>query len=293
MKVSRPLSISVPLGGVRFAESVHEEDFLMARRADPYPKLVYLLKGVVQWEMGDGVLRPAVGAGTVWAVPARVPHRFHDLEPATLLLLGISPARVEPGGASTWRDVWRGLVGVAGEGRRLTLDRGARQRVEGAWRRALLEQSHPRIGADVVLRALAADVLVLLARLPAMEAERSSRRRVEAVARELEETFFEPWTVERAAQRAGLSRRRLTALFRDVTGRSLGERVTELRLAHAARLLASGDHSILGAMFSSGFGDASHFYRLFRGRFGVAPGRWRAVSAGNSGAFPPRSALER
>jgi AraC-like DNA-binding protein len=185
------------------------------------------------------------------------------------------------------------LVGVAGEGRRLTLDRGARQRVEGAWRRALLEQSHPRIGADVVLRALAADVLVLLARLPAMEAERSSRRRVEAVARELEETFFEPWTVERAAQRAGLSRRRLTALFRDVTGRSLGERVTELRLAHAARLLASGDHSILGAMFSSGFGDASHFYRLFRGRFGVAPGRWRAVSAGNSGAFPPRSALER
>ena len=41
MKVSRPLSISVPLGGVRFAESVHEEDFLMARRADPYPKLVY------------------------------------------------------------------------------------------------------------------------------------------------------------------------------------------------------------------------------------------------------------
>jgi AraC-like DNA-binding protein len=263
---------------VRFAESVHEEDFLMARRADPYPKLVYLLKGVVQWEMGDAVLRPAVGAGTVWVVPAQVPHRFQDLEPATLLLLGLSPERVQAGASASWSEVWRGLVGEVGEGQRLTLDRGARQRVEGAWRRALLEQSHPRVGAEVVLQALAAEVLVLLARLPAMDAERSSRRRVQAVARELEETFFESWTVERAAQRAGLSRRRLTALFREVTGQSLGERVTELRLAYAARLLASGDHSILGAMFSSGFGDASHFYRLFRARFGVPPGRWREVS---------------
>jgi hypothetical protein len=218
----------------------------------------------------------------VWAVPARVPHRFEDLEPATLLLLGLSPERVQAAGAANWREVWRGLVGEAGEGRRLTLDRGARQRVEGAWRRALLEQSHPRMGADLVLQALAAEVLVLLARLPAMDAERSSRRRVQAVVRELEETFFEPWTVERAAQRAGLSRRRLTTLFRDVTGQSLGERITALRLAHAARLLASGDHSILGAMFSSGFGDASHFYRVFRARFGVPPGRWRQVSARRS-----------
>ncbi|MBM3873395.1 MAG: helix-turn-helix transcriptional regulator [Verrucomicrobia bacterium] len=77
------------------------------------------------------------------------------------------------------------------------------------------------------------------------------------------------------------------------SGRRSGVWGAELRLAHAARLLASGDHSILGAMFSSGFGDASHFYRLFRGRFGVAPGRWRKVSAGNSGAFPPQSASGR
>ena len=250
----------------------------MARRADPYPKLVYLLKGVVQWEMGDALLRPAVGAGTVWVVPAHVPHRFQDLEPATLLLLGLSPERVGGGASANWGEVWSGLMGEAAEGQRLTLDRGARQRVEGAWRRALLEQSHPRVGAEMVLQALAAEVLVLLARLPAMDAERSSRRRVQAVVRELEETFFESWTVERAAQRAGLSRRRLTALFREVTGQSLGERIAELRLAHAARLLASGDHSILGAMFSSGFGDASHFYRLFRARFGVPPGRWRAAS---------------
>lgn len=88
----------------------------MARRADPYPKLVYLLKGVVQWEMGDAVLRPAVGAGTVWVVPAQVPHRFQDLEPATLLLLGLSPERVQAGASANWSEVWRGLVGEAGEG---------------------------------------------------------------------------------------------------------------------------------------------------------------------------------
>ena len=72
----------------------------------------------------------------------------------------------------------------------------------------------------------------------------------------------------------GMSRRHFSNLFRALTGRSFLEQLTELRLTHAASLLRDNRHSIVGAAFSSGYGDLSHFYRLFRTRFGEPPRTW-------------------
>jgi len=270
MKVSQPLVVTVPPRSVLFAESVHEADFRMIRRQDPFHKLVYVLKGSVVREVGQQRRETPSPAGSVLAVPEGVAHRFHDQEPATLLLLCLSnefleddPERIE---------LWNGVVHAPGS--RLWLDRSTRQRLESGWRRALLEQAHPRLGGGALVRALAVQSLVLLARLPVVDPERTSHQRVADLAREIAETFFEAWTVDRAALRTGLSRRRLTTLFREVTGRTLSDHVTDLRLTHAARLLSSGEHSILGTMFSCGFGDTSHFYRQFRQRFGLPPGQW-------------------
>ena len=65
-----------------------------------------------------------------------------------------------------------------------------------------------------------------------------------------------------------------TYLARELTGRTFLEQLTELRLTHAATLLRDNRHSIIGAAFSSGYGDLSHFYRLFRARFGQPPRAW-------------------
>ena len=70
------------------------------------------------------------------------------------------------------------------------------------------------------------------------------------------------------------------------TGRTFLEQLTELRLTHAARLLEENRHSIIGAAFSSGYGDLSHFYRLFRHRFGQPPRTWLEK---RPGAVLPRS----
>jgi AraC-like DNA-binding protein len=50
-------------------------------------------------------------------------------------------------------------------------------------------------------------------------------------------------------------------------------------LAHAAKLLRGREHSLLGVIFTCGFNDVSHFYRMFRRRYGAAPGAW--LSRGN------------
>lgn len=271
MKVSRPLNVTVPAGGVRFAESVHDADFRMARRADPFHKLVYVLKGSVTRHDGEEGPPDLAPTGSVWVVPAGIPHRFQDQEPATLLLLCVDPKFLESerGAADVWAETLR-----AGR-RKLWLDRTSRARLEEPWRRALLEQAHPRLGSGALVRALALQSLVFLARLPVIRGGLTSGQRVHAVVQEMSETFFEGWTVDRAAARAGLSRRRFTALFREATQRTFNDQLVEWRLVHAERLLRSREHSILGAMFSCGFGDTSHFYRLFKRRFGVPPGQVR------------------
>jgi AraC-like DNA-binding protein len=71
-----------------------------------------------------------------------------------------------------------------------------------------------------------------------------------------------------------MSRRHFSKLFRAVTGHSFLEELTSLRMRHAAVLLRAGTHSVLGAAFSSGYGDLSHFYRLFRAYHGKPPGAW-------------------
>ena len=124
------------------------------------------------------------------------------------------------------------------------------------------------------MRALAAQTLVLLARLPPAAAGTSAASRVAAVTREIEETFFDQWDLDRAASRAGLSRRRFTDLFRAANKKTFWDFLNEQRLNHAARLLRTGENSVMGVMFSCGFNDLSHFYRLFRTRYGKPPAMW-------------------
>ena len=126
----------------------------------------------------------------------------------------------------------------------------------------------------------AAQVLGALARVPAQAAADDAEQRVAAVARDLAESFYEPWSLERACAQAAMSRRHFSALFRRLTGRTFLDQLTEHRLTHAAVLLNDNRHSIIGAAFSSGYGDLSHFYRLFRARFGKPPRAWLEKSRG-------------
>jgi AraC-like DNA-binding protein len=138
----------------------------------------------------------------------------------------------------------------------------------------MLETAHARIGGAISVRALAMQIILLLARLPPSVAKDNAEQRVAAVSREVEEMLYDEWNLDRAALRAGLSRRRFSDLFRKQHGVTFKERLVDLRLTHAARLLRAGEHSTMAVMFSCGFNDLSHFYRLFRQRFGAAPKAW-------------------
>lgn len=266
-RLSLPLSVKLPANGVLFAESVHAQDFRMQERVDPFHKLLYVLAGEVEFQTKTGNV--IVKSGSVLAVPAGLAHALVDRAPSTLLLLCLGRSFVAAADlAALWREV------AQAPRHRLALSRPNRLRIEGYWRRALLEGASPRAGGRLALRCLAQEIVLYLARLPPVSDTDTPDARVATVRREIDESFHDEWSLDRAAQRAGLSRRHFSTLFRAATGVSFWHHLNERRLLHAADLLAGGEHSIVGVMFSCGFNDLSTFYRQFRRRFGVPPGSW-------------------
>lgn len=265
---SLPLEIKVSGTGVHFAESVHARDFEMSERCDPFHKLLLVQRGRVELHTKTG--RESVETmgreRALLPIPAGVRHRVLDQEPSVILLLGLGDEFLRRDD-DVWQ-IWLRLQRNPVDAR--VMEGG----FAGWWRRAVLEQTLQGPGAGVTVRAMALQVLVAADRNVARPTAHSAVERVRMVQREVKETFFEAWDIDRAAQRAGLSRRQFTLRFKEVTGETFVDHLNGLRLIHAERLLRTGGHSVTGATFSAGFEDLSHFYRLFRGKHGMPPRRW-------------------
>jgi AraC family transcriptional regulator len=65
--------------------------------------------------------------------------------------------------------------------------------------------------------------------------------------------------------------------FHRRTGRTVGAYMRELRIAHACRMLDSGNATLAEIALACGFADQSHFASAFRRVMGLTPGRYRAL----------------
>ena len=106
-----------------------------------------------------------------------------------------------------------------------------------------------------------------------------------AVLAEIARRFGNPGLdVDTIASGVGLSRRSVQRLLEE-TGKPFTEHVRERRLQRAHAILSDPAFShlrIIDIAFTTGFGDVSHFNRLFRRRFGDTPTGVR-VAAGRDG----------
>ncbi len=274
---NRPVEVNFPPNGVFVLESRHGGAFRMEETAHDYWKVLHPFRGAGRLVVrGRGM---SLGAGDVALVPPGVKHRIEDEAGKPLALYGVC--------------VRREVLGAAGEQSGRTGN--ARVFRGAAWggeatrilRALLLEQSRPDGAAAAMAVGLAWQLMALAWRAaeggagPVAGGKPEARGgparvRVAAYVRQLARTFPAETTIDAAAARLGLGRRRFTDLFRATSGMSWVEALRALRVEHATRLLRETDRSVAAVAFESGFSDLSHFHRVFRDASGgITPERWR------------------
>jgi AraC-like DNA-binding protein len=105
--------------------------------------------------------------------------------------------------------------------------------------------------------------------------------RLRAVLAEVARRFSEPdFDLDKISGALGLSRRYVQLLLEE-TGKSFVEHVVERRLERAFTMLVDRRYlhlAIIDIALAAGFGDVSHFNRMFRRRFGDTPSGVRAAA---------------
>lgn len=101
---------------------------------------------------------------------------------------------------------------------------------------------------------------------------------IERVQQYVQSHLNEPLTIENAATRALMSRTQFTKRFRQVTGHSYLQYVTNCRLENAKRLLHETDWSVTAVSEFIGFQDSTRLRRIFDEKVGMTPSQYRRFS---------------
>ncbi|MFV8751986.1 helix-turn-helix domain-containing protein [Nannocystaceae bacterium ST9] len=140
-------------------------------------------------------------------------------------------------------------------------------------------------------RAAAADTAVLssLITLLMTEIDRANSLHAElpvgsdlvaSAMRVIERRCLAPISLRDVAKALGRSPAHLTTALRKATGRSVGQWIAAHRLAEARRRLLHTDERVEVIAEQVGYGDATHFIRMFRREYGLTPAAWRASARG-------------
>ena len=85
-------------------------------------------------------------------------------------------------------------------------------------------------------------------------------------------------STDELARWLGLNRTYLCRLFRQQTGKSVGEYITGIKMAEAKRLLSLSKKSLREISDYLGYSSQSHFQNTFKREVGITPGEWREQS---------------
>lgn len=95
--------------------------------------------------------------------------------------------------------------------------------------------------------------------------------------------YTENIRIEDIAKLLNVSESRFRHIFKELMHISVKSYITLLRIAEAQKLLASTDMTIDNIVFHCGFGNITHFYKMFKEHARVTPSEYRNLSLAYSG----------
>ena len=128
-------------------------------------------------------------------------------------------------------------------------------------------------GSDLREYRIAAILLEMYASL--FGEKRDTHDYVRRVRDYISAVYMQELRVEEIANSMNLNRRYLSRFFKEKTGMTIHEYLIHVRMEEAKSLLLQGK-SVNEAAVLCGYQDPFHFSKMFKRRFGVSPGAWRA-----------------
>ncbi|WP_317855420.1 helix-turn-helix domain-containing protein [Chakrabartyella piscis] len=159
----------------------------------------------------------------------------------------------------------------------------SREYPNGAMVRIGKECSEQKIGWEISVKSELLHALSWVIRYHAdgtkpLVQNRQEEPWVYKVERYVEAHIAEELDLETLAKEAGFSRTYFCAKFHQYMGVAVWEYVTEKRMAVAMKWLVATDVAITEVALIAGFQNPSHFYRIFKKRFGVTPASYRSAA---------------
>ena len=102
-----------------------------------------------------------------------------------------------------------------------------------------------------------------------------SASRINAVCRKIYDNMKKPPSVEELAADCCVSQSRFVHLFKEVTGKSVTDFVTSIRVERAKELLVSTDLPVREISEMVGYDDQNYFSRRFLKAVGISPRDYR------------------
>ncbi|WP_169314982.1 helix-turn-helix transcriptional regulator [Rubinisphaera brasiliensis] len=272
---NRPRNTPVPenvLGsGIWVFESAHDTTFTMSATRHSFPKLLYFRegRGHLEFSQAGGPKPLPCQAGDCVIVPAHTDHFIKDApgEPLSLYGLAMDPRKIPACGELS--DLLPS--GSLPRQRVVLLD------VESRLRRLLYLTAQDSPIANLRAVAAAIELMAVIAQSRTAETNDKAASRLNACPeideylRWLSTSFFEPVTLDDAADACGFSRRKFTDQFKRRTGMTWLNYLHTLRVRHAVSLLKETNSPVTSIAFQCGFDDLSTFYRVFKRIAGQQP----------------------
>lgn len=100
-------------------------------------------------------------------------------------------------------------------------------------------------------------------------------RRVRKIEEYINTHFREEIRLQDLAELVGMTTTSFSRFFKLRTGRTVSDYIIDIRLGHAARLLADSTTSVVEICYECGFNNVSNFNRIFKKRKGCSPTTFR------------------
>ncbi|WP_181909791.1 helix-turn-helix domain-containing protein [Paenibacillus taihuensis] len=94
----------------------------------------------------------------------------------------------------------------------------------------------------------------------------------------LEDNYQHPISLEHVADHAHFSARHLGRMFKLITGRTINQYLTDIRMNRAIHLLRHTDYSLKCIAKEIGYADGSYLSQLFKRVYGYPPSEIRILS---------------